>query len=252
MDDELMLVAGRLSTARRVVALTGAGISEESGIPTFRDPQTGLWARYDPLTLATAEAFARDPKLVWDWYEWRRGLRRQAKPNPGHYALAKMASRLAHFVLITQNIDGLHATAGSADVLELHGNIFRDKCSREGTLVERAKARSTQTGIPACPNCGAYLRPDVVWFGEALPREVLDCAFQESMRSDVFLSIGTSAVVEPAASLPRIAKSAGAFLVEVNPAETALSTMADAVLRGKAGELLPKLAENLRSQISGP
>ena len=155
------------------------------------------------------------------------------------------------FVLITQNIDGLHATAGSADILELHGNIFRDKCSREGTLVDRAFARSTETGIPACPNCGAYLRPDVVWFGEALPREVLDCAFQESMRSDVFLSIGTSTVVEPAASLPRIAKSAGAFLVEVNPAETALSTMADAVLRGKAGLVLPQLLIELESWIKG-
>lgn len=251
MDDELMLVAGRLSTARRVVALTGAGISEESGIPTFRDPQTGLWARYDPMTLATAEAFARDPKLVWDWYEWRRGLRRQAKPNPGHYALAKMASRLAHFVLITQNIDGLHATAGSADIVELHGNIFRNKCSREGTIVDRTLARPAENGVPACPNCGAYLRPDVVWFGEALPRESLDRAFQESMSCDVFLSIGTSAVVEPAASLPRIAKSAGAFLVEVNPAETPLSATADAVLRGKAGLVLPQLLIELESWING-
>jgi NAD-dependent deacetylase len=240
-ETDVESIAARLRAASRVVALTGAGASEESGIPTFRDPQTGLWAKYDPMILATADAFKRDPKLVWDWYEWRREMRRNTQPNAGHYALVELEQRVPHFVLITQNIDGLHRLAGSRDVIELHGNLQRDKCSRENVVIDRASARPTENGMLACPNCGALLRPDVVWFGEALPRDALDRAFQEARQCDVFMSIGTSAVVEPAASLPRMAKRAGAFLVEINPAETPISVLADAVLRAKAGDMLPEL-----------
>ncbi len=243
MTNEILL---RLQSAKRVVALTGAGVSSESGIPTFRDAQTGLWSKCDPAQLATPEAFARNPKLVWDWYQWRRDLLRDKKPNAGHYALAEMEQLFEHFVVITQNIDGLHRMAGSTDIVELHGNIERDKCSHENVVIERAEARPTNHGLLACPRCGAYLRPDVVWFGETLPRGALDRAFQEAMQCDALLSIGTSALVEPAASLPRIAQEAGAFIIEINSDETPLSQSADAVLRGKAGEVLPALVELLK------
>jgi len=235
----------RLRSAQRVVALTGAGVSAESGIPTFRDAQTGLWAKYDPTQLATPEAFARNPKLVWEWYEWRRALRHDTQPNAGHYALAALAKHVPRLVVITQNIDGLHQLAGSTDVIELHGNLQRNKCSRENIVIERATARPTAEGLLACPRCGAYLRPDVVWFGEALPRDALERAFVESTQCDVFFIIGTSGVVEPAASLPRYAKRAGAFLVEINPEETPLSAIADVVLRGKSGEVLPEIVRRL-------
>ncbi|MBI5652743.1 MAG: NAD-dependent deacylase [Chloroflexi bacterium] len=225
----------------RVVILTGAGVSEESGIPTFRDAQTGLWAKYDPLELATPDAFARNPKLVWEWYEWRRALCRDAKPNPGHDALAAMEKFFARLVIVTQNIDGLHRVAGSRDVIELHGNLQRDKCSRENVMVERANACTTNDGLLVCPQCGAYLRPDVVWFGETLPRDALERAFREAMLCDALFSIGTSGLVEPAASLPRLAKQAGAFIVEINPAPTPISEIADAIVRGKAGQVLSEL-----------
>jgi len=237
-----------LRSAQRVVALTGAGVSAESGIPTFREAQTGLWAKYDPAQLATPEAFARNPRLVWDWYEWRRALRRDTQPNAGHYALAALAKHVPRLVVITQNIDGLHQLAGSTDVIELHGNLQRNQCSRENIVIDRAAARPTADGLLACPHCGAYLRPDVVWFGEALPRDALERAFAESTQCDVFFVIGTSGVVEPAASLPRYAKRAGAFLVEINPEETPLSTIADVVLRRKSGEVLPEIVRRLESR----
>ncbi|MBI5033064.1 MAG: NAD-dependent deacylase [Chloroflexi bacterium] len=239
----------RLISSKRVVALTGAGVSAESGIPTFRDAQTGLWSKYDPMQLATPEAFARNPKLVWDWYQWRRDLFRDKKPNAGHYALAEMEKIFPHFVVVTQNIDGLHRMAGSTAIVELHGNISRDKCSRENVVIERAQAKASADGLFKCPRCGAYLRPDVVWFGETLPRDALDRAFQEAMQCDVLLSIGTSALVEPAASLPRIAQEAGAFIIEINPDETPLSQSADAVLRGKSGGVLPQLAALLKRKM---
>lgn len=243
----LQSLISTLRSAQRIIALTGAGISAESGIPTFRDPQSGLWAKYDPTQLATVEAFERHPKLVWDWYEWRREMCRRVKPNAGHYALAEMARRFPTWVIITQNIDGLHHLAGSPDVIELHGNLQRNKCSREGIVINRAEARAASEGMLACPRCGAYLRPDVVWFDETLPRDALERAFREATQCDVFFSIGTSGLVEPAASLPRLAKRAGAFLVEINLEETPLSAIADVVLRGKAGEILPELARQLQS-----
>lgn len=244
----LQSLISHLRSAQRVVALTGAGVSAESGIPTFRDAQTGLWAQYDPTQLATPEAFARNPKLVWDWYEWRRALRRDTQPNAGHYALAAMAKYVPHLVVITQNIDGLHQLAGSPDVIELHGNLQRNKCSRENIVIDRAQARATEEGLLACPRCGAYLRPDVVWFGETLPRDALERAFAEAIRCNVFFVIGTSGVVEPAASLPRYAKRAGAFIVEINTEATPLSAIADVVLRRKSGEILPKIVAKFQEE----
>ena len=239
-------IALRLKNAKRIVVMTGAGVSAESGIPTFRDAQTGLWAKYDPMELATAEGFERNPKLVWDWYEWRRQLCGDAKPNPGHYALAEMEKHFPHLVVITQNIDGLHRAAGSSDIIELHGNLQRNKCSREGTIINCNDVHSAENGLLKCPHCGAFLRPDVVWFGESLPHDELNRAFQESMQCDVFLSIGTSGLVEPAASLPRIAKQVSAFLVEINPEATPLSVIADVILRAKSGKVLPMLAKQLQ------
>ncbi len=228
-----------LRDATRVVALTGSGISAESGVPTFRDAQSrGLWARYDPQELATPEAFARNPRLVWEWYEWRRGLVAEAGPNPGHLALAELERRVPEFALITQNVDGLHQRAGSRRVIELHGNIMRTKCSEEGVIVREYESEEVP---PRCPRCGAFLRPGVVWFGEMLPFAALEEASEAARGCDFFLSIGTSTLVYPAAALPHEALESGATVVEVNPGETPLTTHADFTLRGPAGEVLPEL-----------
>lgn len=228
-----------LHAARHVAVLTGAGISAESGVPTFRDAQTGLWARYRPEELATPEAFARNPRMVWEWYEWRRGLVARARPNAGHYALAALEARVPQFTLITQNVDGLHHESGSRNVLELHGNIRRNKCFEHNHLVERWQ--DTGEVPPRCPQCGGRLRPDVVWFGEMLPEAELARALAAVGRCDIFLSVGTSTVVEPAASMPFAALRCGAVVVEINPTETPLSGQAHHVLRGAAGEVLPAL-----------
>ena len=236
-------LASVLRGARSVAVLTGSGVSAESGVPTFRDAQTGLWARYEPQELATPEAFERDPRLVWEWYEWRRSLVRRAEPNPGHLALAEIERRVPSFSLATQNVDGLHQRAGSRNVLELHGNIMRSKCSVEGLEVEpRAGDESVP---PLCPGCGAPLRPDVVWFGEALPEDALAAASAAARSCDVFLSVGTSGLVYPAASLPSEAVRSGAVLVEVNLDDTPATPFMDYALRGKAGEVLPALVEAL-------
>ncbi|MDQ3965615.1 MAG: NAD-dependent deacylase [Actinomycetota bacterium] len=230
-----------LRSAESVAILTGSGISAESGVPTFREAQTGLWARFDPEELATPEAFARDPRLVWEWYTWRRELVEKAAPNPGHEALAELERHIPSFALITQNVDGLHRRAGSQNVVELHGNIRRSKCSWEGVVVE---PREDDTAIPpSCPRCGAHLRPDVVWFGEALPADALAEAFNAARSCDLFFSVGTSGLVQPAASLPFEALRHGAVVVEVNPDETPLTRQADYALRGRAGEVLPALVK---------
>ena len=232
-----------LRAARSVAVLTGSGVSAESGVPTFRDAQTGLWARYEPQELATPEAFERDPRLVWEWYEWRRGLVRRAAPNPGHLALAEIERRVPSFSIATQNVDGLHQRAGSENVLELHGSIMRSKCSVEGV---QAEPRPDGESIPpSCPGCGAFLRPDVVWFGEALPEDVFAAASAAARNCDVFLSVGTSSLVYPAASLPSEAARSGAVLVEVNVDETPKTPLMDYSLRGRAGEVLPALARSL-------
>jgi len=233
----------RVRAARRVVALTGAGISAESGVPTFRDAQTGLWAKYSPEQLATPEAFLENPRLVWDWYAWRRKLTAQAQPNPGHLALAVLQDCFPDFTLVTQNVDGLHARAGSRDVLELHGNIATTRCFDEGTTV--TDFTDDGQAPPRCPRCGALLRPGVVWFGEGLPRATLSRAEQAAQACEVVLSIGTSSLVHPAAGLPLLAKRRGALLIEVNPSPTPLTPHADLVLSGPAGQLLPQLLQQI-------
>jgi len=232
-----------LRGSQRIAVLTGAGISAESGVPMFRDTMTGLWARYNPEDLATPEAFRRDPKLVWGWYAWRRALVAQATPNAGHLALAELERRIPGFTLITQNVDGLHRRAGSRRVLELHGNITRNKCFDEGTLVEDWE--ETGSVPPLCPRCGGYVRPDVVWFGEVLPEQALEEALEASRGCELFLCVGTSALVQPAASLPFEALRAGARVLEVNPDATPLTPHATWSLRGTAGMMLPELLDRL-------
>lgn len=226
-----------LRRATRVAVLTGAGVSAESGVPTFRDALTGLWATFDPQRLATPEAFLRDPALVWRWYAERRARVAAVQPNPGHFALVAMATRYADFTLVTQNVDGLHLRAGSRDVVELHGNLARVKCFDGCGVVDAWDERETP---PRC-RCGAPLRPDVVWFGEPLPAEAIARAQQAARRAEVFFSVGTSGEVFPAAELPRIARAAGALVVEVNPDATPLSPLARFALRGPAGVVLPRL-----------
>lgn len=242
----------RLRAAQRVAVLTGAGMSAESGVPTFREAQTGLWARYRAEELATPEAFRRNPRLVWEWYTWRRELISAAQPNPGHLALAEMELRFPSFTLITQNVDGLHQGAGSGQrfpIIELHGNIQRTKCWQENCLVETWQ--ETDEVPPRCPRCGGLLRPDVVWFGETLPQGELQDATQASQECEVFLSIGTSGLVEPAASLPYLALQAGRCVIEINPNPTPLTNQASYVLCGPSGEILPALARAVWSANTG-
>jgi NAD-dependent deacetylase len=234
-----------LATARKVTVLTGAGVSAESGVPTFRDAQTGLWAKYRPEDLATPTAFPSNPRLVWEWYEWRRKLVGNAKPNPAHYALAEMEKRVPEFHLVTQNVDGLHRLAGSQKVVELHGNITRTKCFDEGTIV--SQWADTGDVPPKCPKCGGLLRPDVVWFEEPLPEMEMNLAMQASKNCDVFFSIGTSTVVYPAAALPFEALRNRATVVEINPDPTPLTGKAQFVLPGAAGVVLPELLASLKT-----
>ncbi len=231
----------KLKTAQRVAVLTGAGVSAESGVPTFREAQTGLWAQYDPQELATPRAFRQNPKLVWEWYAWRRQLAAKAEPNPGHLALAEMGKRVPHFTLITQNVDGLHPRAGSRHVVALHGDITRTKCFADGRPV--AVWPETDQIPPRCPRCDGLLRPDVVWFGEGLPPDALGTAVSAARSCDLFFSIGTSALVQPAASLPIEALNSGAFVVEINLNETPLTPHIHLLLKGASGVILPKLIQ---------
>ena len=231
-----------LREAKLVAVLTGAGISAESGVPTFRDALTGLWAKFDPRELATPSAFERNPKLVWDWYAARRAQALAVAPNAGHAALARLEACVPDFLLATQNVDGLHARAGSAKLVELHGNIARVRCSREARIVERWDEAGD--GLPPrCPACNAFLRPDVVWFEEMLPAAAFERAERAAHACDVLLVVGTSGEVYPAASLPQYAKARGARVVEVNPHDTPLSRLADDTLRGPSGAILPALVE---------
>jgi NAD-dependent deacetylase len=245
-NEALTAAAKILSNAQFIVALTGAGVSKESGVPTFRDAMEGLWAQYDPQELATPTAFRRNPKLVWDWYEYRRGLVRQAKPNAGHVALAALEQRPARFMLITQNVDELHEEAGSVNVLHLHGRIMQTKCffdcQGDPTLVDVATLTSDSSSTPPpCPHCGRWLRPNVVWFEERLPIATLNAASVVSQLCDVMLVIGTSGIVQPAASLPQVAQQGGATIIEINPEATPLSPLASLTLRGASGVILPQL-----------
>lgn len=234
-----------LFDAASIVALTGAGISAESGIPTFRGTD-GLWRNYSPEKLATPEAFAGNPRLVWEWYDWRRGLIRKAQPNSGHLALAELERRKTGegrgprgFTLVTQNVDGLHDRAGSERTVKLHGDIWLVRCVGCGT-VERNEEVPLRHLPPRCP-CGALLRPGVVWFGESLPAEEWERALEAASHAQVFVVIGTSATVYPAAGLAEVARLAGVKIAIVNPEPTPLEHLADWVLRGQSGVLLPRL-----------
>ena len=232
-----------LTKGTRVVVLTGAGISAESGVPTFRGEE-GLWKKFRPEELATFDAFMANPELVWEWYEYRRKIVEEIKPNPGHLALVDFQNHFDQFDLITQNVDGLHHQAGSRNVVELHGNIRKNKCIQCGKKYESLEGTIEGTP-PECP-CGGKIRPDVVWFGEMLPQDAIRHAFEVSERCDLFFSVGTSAVVHPAASLPSIAKRSGAFVAEVNVSPTEISHLVDETLLGKSGEILPTLAKFLK------
>jgi NAD-dependent deacetylase len=228
----------RLAAGRSIAVMTGAGVSAESGVPTFRGTD-GLWRQYRPEDLATPEAFHRDPRLVWEWYDWRRQLVANCQPNPAHRAIALLERQVPEFLLITQNVDGLHRLAGSVRMVELHGNLWRVRCLQEGRIAEKLDV-PLQTIPPRC-QCGGLLRPDVVWFGEALPSEALQEAFVAAESCGVFLVVGTSAVVQPAASLPMVARTKGAYVVEVNLEPTPLTAIAHESHHGKAGEILPRL-----------
>lgn len=229
-------VRERLAAARRVSVLTGAGISADSGVPTFRGPE-GLWRNFRAEDLASPEAFARDPHLVWEWYDWRRALIASKKPNPAHRALVEMEGRIPRFRLITQNVDGLHTLAGSLRPIELHGNIWKVRCTGCGSVAED---RRVPLPIPPyCSSCGAMLRPHIVWFGESLDSNDLDQAMEALGNCEILLVIGTSGVVQPAASFANYAREAGAFVVEINP--DAASSSAHVSLRGRAAEIVPKL-----------
>jgi NAD-dependent deacetylase len=239
-DEDVERARDKIASAEGVLVLTGAGISAESGVPTFRGPE-GLWRRFRPEELATAEAFERDPKLVWEWYAWRRERIAPLRPNAAHDALAVLEARTAGFLLATQNVDGLHGIAGSRQLAEIHGSLWRVRCVACG---ERREDR--RVPIPELPPrcaCGGLLRPDVVWFGEALPAGEIERAMLAGRAADVVLVIGTSSLVYPAAAIAPIARSAGAFLVEVNPEETPLTPLAHASFRAKAAQIVPRLVE---------
>ncbi len=227
-----------LREAASVTVLTGAGVSAESGVPTFRGAG-GLWKQFRPTDLATPGAFARAPELVWEWYDWRRSVIAKIQPNPAHYALAELERRGRQFTLVTQNVDGLHHRAGSNSVLEIHGSIWKLRC----TLCGREWLdRSVPLTLPPHCECGAPARPGVIWFGETLPADVWSAAQQATSSCDVFLVIGTSAVVYPAAGLVSLARTAGAKIIEINLESTPVSRLIDTVLTGRAGEILPQIA----------
>jgi NAD-dependent deacetylase len=236
---ELAPLIDILHKTKRVAVLTGAGISAESGIPTFRGEE-GLWKTYRAEELATLSAFIKDPRLIWEWYDWRRGIIGSKDFNPGHQVLASWEKLFPAFHVITQNIDGLHQKAGSYNILELHGNIWKLRCTEEETITEDHRTPLGEIP-PHCPNCGALLRPHVVWFGESLDPSILQSAFALSSSCEVMFVVGTSAVVQPAASLPLSAADSGATVVEINPDPTPITPYADFSFRGKAGDILPMI-----------
>ncbi|MCZ6775541.1 MAG: NAD-dependent deacylase [Ignavibacteria bacterium] len=233
----------RLAAADAVVAFTGAGVSAESGVPTFRGTD-GIWAKFKPEELANVDAFMRNPALVWEWYAARKKIIAAITPNAGHYALVQLERLFSSFAVITQNIDNLHRRAGSSRVYELHGNIERNYCMKCGVDYSNADILS-MTEVPVCSRCGGLVRPDVVWFGELLPEEEWNHSVRAVESADVMLSIGTSSVVHPAAGLPILAKHSGAFLVEINPERTLLTENVDEFLKGTSAVILPLLLEQL-------
>lgn len=231
----------RVQQASRIAVLTGAGMSAESGVPTFRDAQTGLWSRFDPAQLASEEGFRADPALVWRWYAWRRDAVAKAEPNAGHRALAAVDGRFEWLRIVTQNVDGLHRRAGSRDVIEIHGSITRTICLARCGFSEDNAAHLPEGEPPRCPNCGDWLRPGVVWFGEMLDPDKLQAAELAARECELMLVVGTSGLVHPAAGLPMIARRAGAEVIVVNPADSELDGIAHRVVRSTAAVALPRL-----------
>ncbi|MGW4296590.1 SIR2 family NAD-dependent protein deacylase [Micromonospora chersina] len=253
---DLVDAATLLARARRLVVFTGAGMSAESGIATFRDAGTGLWARFDPRTLATPEAFRADPALVWGWYEWRRAAVRRAEPNPGHLAVAAMAARVPDTVVVTQNVDDLHERAGAAAPVHLHGSLFAPRCSAcaESAPVPDGAAEpgeGRRLAPPRCGRCAAPVRPGVVWFGEALPERALEAAVDAAYRCDVLLTVGTSGLVYPAAEIPQVTARRGGTVIQVNPEETPLDAVCALNLRGPAAVVLPALVRAAWGDAAG-
>ncbi|MGC4790652.1 SIR2 family NAD-dependent protein deacylase [Micromonospora sp. DT178] len=239
--------AALLAQARRVVVFTGAGVSAESGVPTFRDALTGLWRSFDAQRLATPEAFGDDPALVWGWYEWRRATVRRARPNAAHVAVAAIEARVPGTVVVTQNVDDLHERAGSVAPIHLHGSLFAPRCSacaRPAPVPDEAAeepGEGRRVPPPRCARCAGPVRPGVVWFGEALPTAALEAAVEAASTCDLFVTVGTSGLVYPAAEIPQVAARFGATVLQVNPQETPLDAVADVNLRGPAAQVLPAL-----------
>jgi NAD-dependent deacetylase len=251
VTDSIARARALLRDAAHVIVLTGAGVSAESGVPTFRGAG-GLWKQFRPEDLATPEAFARDPRLVWEWYAWRRGMVRECLPNAAHAAIAHCALRERNLTIVTQNVDGLHAraareAAGVGDPalalpLEVHGSLLRDRCSGCDARSEPVSVDATSPAtLPRCTRCGALLRPDIVWFGEMLDEDILAAADAAAATADVCLVVGTSALVHPAASLPLRTRAHGGVVIEVNPEETPLTRAAAISIRGRAAEVVPRL-----------
>lgn len=249
-------LAGQLAQTHKLVVCTGAGVSAESGVPTFRDASSGLWAKYDPMTLATPEAFARDPLLVWNWYLHRRRQVDALAPNPGHTAIAELQGILNEVVVVTQNVDGLHRRAGSRTVLELHGTLYGTKRFHDGHKVDYrwpgdlTDFEFTQDSLPRCPDTGELLRPDIVWFGEALDSVTLSQAFMHARSADCVIVAGTSGVVYPAAAVPEEALQLGVYTAEINPDETELARRADAYIALPSGVALPQIVARVK-QLRG-
>ncbi len=245
MEEKLKRLGDWLTQSQQTVILTGAGVSAESGLSTFRDPQQGFWAKYDPMEMASPEGFARDPHLVWKWYQWRRQQVVQASPNRAHIGIARLQSALG-VKLITQNVDGLHQRGGSEQVCQLHGTIMRNHCNSAQCDYSEAVS-NTRCELMRCPECdNDWLRPSVVWFGESLDPKVIQFAEAESYQCDLFLSVGTSAQVYPAAGFAQLAKSRGARVVEINPNATDLSSRADLVIAHSAAEVFQRLEAQLQ------
>jgi NAD-dependent deacetylase len=242
MEDKIKEAKEIIESASDITVLTGAGISAESGVPTFRG-KNGLWREYRSEDLATPGAFARDPKLVWQWYEWRREIIKETKPNPGHYALVELENEKSDFTLITQNIDGLHQLSGSRNLIEMHGNLWQIRCVSCG-IIEQCHDVPLKELPPRCKGCGSLGRPNVVWFGEIIPMSVIDKTLVAIEKCQVMLIVGTSGVVEPAASMGLVAKQTGRTVIEVNLEPTVNSSFYDLSIIGKSGEILPRLSRS--------
>lgn len=248
-QNSIEAAARALARAHKVVVFTGAGVSRESGIATFRDPEEGIWRKYDAMEMATLEGYLRDPAFVWAWYEHRFGKVAAAEPNLGHRAIAELEQLLPDVTVVTQNIDGLHQRAGSSDVIELHGSMHRFAClNRKHGGFSLEDLSDQEERPPRCPECREVIRPDVVWFGEALPEDELRRAQQLSGACEAMLVVGTSGVVFPAAALPLQALHAGAVVIDVNPQPGAITSQATIYLKGRGGDLLPRLVEELRAR----